>query len=387
MNTFKLYFKIISRGLIWTFLMYFGIFSLFAVVFNNSGDREKSTEFSLYKCDTAVINYDDSQFSDSFEEYIKERSSVNEDIKTEEEIKDALFFRQINMSVIIPENFSEDFLNGKNPELKIESIPDSPSTHLMSMMLNSYLNTYKLYYDGNSGFSEDEIISHVKADLSKESEMSMLNESQKESLSGVNFFFNFAAYVFLAILILCISSIMAIFNELNLRRRCLCSPTKEIRFSMEYFVGNLVISLAVWLIFCVYSFIIYPEQMLSQGGLLYALNSLVFVIIALSIGFLLGNICDSKIISPISTVISLGCAFLGGSFVPQEILGENVLKIARIIPSYWFVRANNTIAETGVFTSGALKEIFGYMGIQLCFAAAFLAAALVIIKRKRTASV
>ena len=127
--------------------------------------------------------------------------------------------------------------------------------------------------------------------------------------------------------------------------------------------------------------------MLSQGGLLYALNSLVFVIIALSIGFLLGNICDSKIISPISTVISLGCAFLGGSFVPQEVLGENVLKIARIIPSYWFVKANDTIAETGVFTSGALKEIFGYMGIQLCFAAAFLAVALVVIKRKRTATV
>ena len=387
MHTFKLYFKIISRGLIWSFLMYFGIFSLFAVIFNNTGGREKSYEFSLYKCDTAVINYDDSKLSDSLEEYIKERSSVNDNIKSKEDIKDAIFFRQIDIAIIIPENFSEDFLNGKNPELKTEAVPDSPSSHLMSLMMNSYLNTYKLYYEGNSGFSEDEIISHVKTDLSKESEMNILNESSKGNLSGVNFFFNFSAYVFLAVLILCISSIMAIFNELNLRRRCICSPTKEIRLSTEYFAGNLVISLAVWFIFCVYAAILYPEQMLSQGGLLYALNSLAFVMIALSLGFLLGNICSPKIINPISTVISLGCAFLGGSFVPQELLGENVLKIARMIPSYWFVRANDTIAETGVFTSDALKEIFGYMGIQLCFAAAFLAAALVIIKRKRTASV
>ena len=71
----------------------------------------------------------------------------------------------------------------------------------------------------------------------------------------------------------------------------------------------------------------------------------------------------------VANVAGLGMAFLGGVFVPLSMLGDGVIKIAHLIPAYWYIRA----AEWVDSDLGSSKiELFEFYGVQLLFAAAFL---------------
>ncbi len=74
-------------------------------------------------------------------------------------------------------------------------------------------------------------------------------------------------------------------------------------------------------------------------------------------------------------------SFLCGVFVPQSLLGENVLTAAKFLPMYWYVKANGILAGTTgeVFTN---EKFFKYLAVELFFAVALYAAALAVTKAK-----
>jgi ABC-2 type transport system permease protein len=135
------------------------------------------------------------------------------------------------------------------------------------------------------------------------------------------------------------------------------------------------------------SFLMYGSYMFTLRGLLFLLNSLVFTMAALSVSFLLGNVIKSKnAMSAASNVVSLGTCFISGVFVPQALLGKQVLKIASFTPNYWYVKTNNTIANLASFNMENLRPVFSNMLIVIGFAAAVLSVTLVVIKQKRMSS-
>ena len=64
-------------------------------------------------------------------------------------------------------------------------------------------------------------------------------------------------------------------------------------------------------------------------------------------------------------MVSLGTAFVSGVFVPQELLGEKVLAMAKFFPMYYYVRINNMKAGSAMDMSYGLR-------MQLLFGAIFL---------------
>lgn len=90
--------------------------------------------------------------------------------------------------------------------------------------------------------------------------------------------------------------------------------------------------------------------------------------------------------SAAANVVALGCSFISGVFVPQEMLGDTVLNIASFTPTYWYIKANSAIAETVEFSFKNLTPIYTDMLIMLAFAVACIAVALVIMKQKRTSA-
>jgi len=69
--------------------------------------------------------------------------------------------------------------------------------------------------------------------------------------------------------------------------------------------------------------------------------------------------------------------------VPQAIMSKAVLSVARFLPSYWFVRANDTITELSKFTTDSLRPIYGSILIQLGFAVALFSVTLLLSKERR----
>jgi ABC-2 type transport system permease protein len=106
--------------------------------------------------------------------------------------------------------------------------------------------------------------------------------------------------------------------------------------------------------------------------------------VALSIGFMAGQFIKGYVAqSAVTNVVSLGASFISGVFIPQFVLGPNVLKISSFLPFYWYVKAVDTIGALPSYSFEDVRPVLGHMLIQLGFAAAFIIISLVAAKQRK----
>lgn len=170
----------------------------------------------------------------------------------------------------------------------------------------------------------------------------------------------------------------------EIKRRNIISKTSYKKINSQLLLGNAFLVFFIWFIYVTISIILYSNVMLTTNGLWFIINSFIFCITALTIGSFVGNLVKSKdAINGIVNVIALGSSFICGAFVPQEYLPEAVLNCAKILPSYWFITNNNTIAGTTNFTKEIINNIIIYMGIILIFSVIFIIANNIVSWKKR----
>lgn len=384
MQVFKSYFKILRRGYIWTFILYLGVFTLITIIFNGNSSFSANTEFSAYKCQTVIIDNDDTDFSNSFKEYMKKNTTPVE-LKNEEDIKDSLFFREIEAAIVIPKGFTDEFMQGKDPVLDIQSVPDSADSKLVTLTANSYLNTYRLYSEGNKSLTNEEISRFVNDDLGIHSKINTTVVKNDNVQPKVETFYNFISYALLAIATLSIGSINAKMNDIKINRRNSCSPKKQSSSTLEIMLANGIVVFVMLVVFNLCAFILYFHQMTAMAMLYYFVNSFVFSLICLGIGILLGYTCKLHMIMVISNVISLGFSFLCGAFVPQSLLSKSVIDVAHFLPAYWFIRNNNVICNAVGQTGGIGNEYYFNLLVQFGFAIAVVSVIFVLFKYRKTA--
>ena len=142
MTVFRAFLKVLNKCKI-TIILYTVLLIFFGAF--NMQTSENSTSFVASKPDILIINRDKEEgITKNLIKYLKENSEII-DIKDDEQaIDDALFYRDVNYIIYIPQNYREDFLNGKNPEIEIKSTGDYQSS-LAEMMLERYLKVASLY--------------------------------------------------------------------------------------------------------------------------------------------------------------------------------------------------------------------------------------------------
>lgn len=123
---------------------------------------------------------------------------------------------------------------------------------------------------------------------------------------------------------------------------------------------------------------------MSNQGIIYIINSFVFTMCATTIAMFIGNLVTNKnAINGIVNVVALGSSFLCGAFVPMEWLPDSVLKIAHILPSYYYISTNEVLTKMEVFNSETLKPIITNMAVMLGFAILFIILSNIVSRRKR----
>lgn len=377
MTVFRTYLKIL-RSYRSVIIMYLSIFLFIALMVGSVGTS--NTSFKVSKPSVFIINNDNSKITDSFISYVKESADIIEIESDEESIKDALFYRKVDYIIEIPKNYGEDFISGKDVKIKSISVPNSTSTMYTEMLFNRYFSIYKTYL--NNGMTDDQISSLVVKDLESSVDVSLLDTSKKD-IDKVCYYYNYTNYTILATCILIIGMITNTFTSKNIKRRNEISPTSYKKINRHLFLGNICLTFAVWLSYVIISFILYKETMLTTPGLLFIINSFVFSIMALSLGFLIGNLVRSKEAqSGIVNIIALGTSFICGAFVPQEYLGSAVLSFAKVLPSYWFITNNNEIALLSNYNFDTIMPIFRNMGIILVSALVFFILTNIVAKKK-----
>ena len=114
------------------------------------------------------------------------------------------------------------------------------------------------------------------------------------------------------------------------------------------------------------------------------MNALLFTIVSLAITYCVGLFSkNAMVLSALCNIISLGMAFLGGVFVPAEIMSDKVLILSRFFPTYWYIDTMQSIMDIGVSVSNKDMSQIGYgFIIQIAFVIAIFAFGLVVSKKK-----
>lgn len=329
------------------------------------------TEFEESKPDLIIVNKDlEDPITKGFTDYLEEHCELKDiDVNDKEKISDAIFYRDVNYIVYIPNHFGKDLLEGKEPKLEYKSTGDENASYCQ-MIIEKYIRTvmiYKDYYEG------EELTKKVGNVVENDTKVTLKTSLDTSSLSSMTRYFNFLNYALLAGCVYCISMILASLKEQNVRKRTIISSFNYKKYNLIVLMSLSIVILAMWMMYMILSFILFKNQMTTSNGIAYMLNSLVFALCSLSIGFLIGNITQNKnAIGGIVNVVALGTSFLCGCFVPFDYMPDYVIKIAHILPTYYFVKNNETIKTIETFGGDVLKPLLINGGIIVAFAILFI---------------
>ena len=379
MTVFKYFFKVLKKYqfmiILYTVLLIgFGAFSL--------QSNKEAGDFNATKPDVFIINHDEgNKFTQNLYDYIVKNANIVEIENKEQAIADALFYRDVNCIIEIPQNYAQDFKEQKNPELKIRQTGDSDGSY-MEMLLTRYLKVANAYQAEIK--EEEELIQKINTTIEKQVDVEIHSTIDTNALSQAAFYYNFANYSILAGCVFVIATVISSFKEKNIQKRTIISSMKYTNLNRQLFWGNFAFAFLLWLLYVIVSFVLIKGAMLSIQGLLYIFNSFLFMICSLSIALLIGNLTNNKnAINGIVNVLALGCSFLCGAFVPIELLPEGILKFARILPSYWYIQNNEWIKAAEKFDLESLIPFFEKCGIVILFIIAFVVISNFVTARKR----
>lgn len=380
MTIFKAFLKVLNKNkppiiLYTVILICFGAF--------NFQTNDKSISFVADKPDVYIVNNDEEEgITKNLVNYLKDNSNIVE--LDEERLDDALFYRDVNYIVYIPKNYRSDFLNGKNPSIEVKSTTDAQAS-FEEMLLERYLkvaNTLQGIYQ-----DEEELISEINEALKTEASIELDSKVDVSSLAKATFFYNFLSYSMLAGVIYVICLIISSFNSRNVRKRIIISRMNYQKHNHILLLSNMLFAFTLWLIYVIMSIVLCGSIIFTTSGIIYLINSLLFTIMSVTLALLISTIVNNKdAINGIVNVVALGSSFLCGAFVPVEYLPSFIIKIAHILPSYWFINTNETVKYLEVFNFNSLKPIITNMGMLVFFSILFIILNSIISKKKQILS-
>lgn len=378
MTVFRTYLKVLKSCII-TVAIYTIVLIIFGIF--NMQTSDTSTNFVSDKPDILIINNDDeNNITKNLISYIESNSNIIDIENTQEKIEDALFYRDVNYIIYIPKNYSKDFLDNKNPKIEIKSTGDYQSS-LAEMMLSRYIKVANIYKGVTD--SEEDLINKINDTLSKEAEVEVTSKLDTTSLSKSSFYYNFTSYSMLAGCVYVICLILFSFKSENIKKRTVISSMNYRKYNRDLLLSNGLFAIVLCIFYVIFSVILLGDIMFTLNGLMYIVNLFVFTICTLSIALLIGNLVSNKnAINGIVNVVALGSSFLCGAFVPTEFLPDTVLKIAHILPTYYYINNNEVISKLETFSIDAIKPIAINILIMFVFAIVFVVITNIVSRKK-----
>ena len=379
MIVFKTILKILNKlkGLI---ILYTIMLISVTLVNQTSGNVDS---FEEVKPSVIIVNNDksESKVTNHFIKYLENHMEVKDiDESDEEKIDDALFYRDVSLVVYIPDGFGEDLLNNKDVNVEYKTSGDKGSSY-GKMLVQNYFDSFNIY---NNYYNGDELFNRLDNALNLDVNVEVKSKVDTNSLSRMARFFNFLNYAILAGCVYSISMILASLKSENVRKRTIVSSYDYKKYNRIVLEACSIVIFGMWILYMILALIIFKDLFISMNGLWYVINSFVFSLCSLCIGFLIGNITQNKgAISGIVNVVSLGSSFLCGCFVPFEFMPDYVIKIAHIFPTYYFVINNEALKVMDNFSLSSVSPLIFNMGIVLIFGVCFVIITNYVSKKKQ----
>ncbi len=379
MTVFKTFFRIVNK-LKPTIILYTALLIIFGAV--NMKTSDNNINFVNSKPDILIINKDVNKgLTKNLIDYMKKNSNIVKVENNEEKINDALFYREVSYVIYIPKDYRKNVLLGKNPKLDIKKT-DEYDAHLSEMMLKRYIKLQNIY--NKEAGSEDELITLINDNINDDVNVKITSKVDTSKTYNIAYYFNFASYSILAIIIYIICLVLCSFKEESISKRINISSINYKSHNNKILLASIVFSSIVWLLFVIIGVTIVGDIMFSIRGLISIINSFIFTFCALTLSILISSLTNNKnAISGIVNVIALGSAFLCGAFVPAEYLPSSVLNFAHILPAYYYINSNDLLKNIDVINISSMHPIIINMIIIIMFSILFIILNNVVTRKKR----
>ena len=379
MTVFKTFFRIVNK-LKPTIILYTALLIIFGAV--NMKTSDNNINFVNSKPDILIINQDVNKgLTKNLIDYMKKNSNIVKVENNEEKINDALFYREVSYVIYIPKDYRKNVLLGKNPKLDIKKT-DEYDAHLSEMMLKRYIKLQNIY--NKEAGSEDELITLINDNINDDVNVKITSKVDTSKTYNIAYYFNFASYSILAIIIYIICLVLCSFKEESISKRINISSINYKSHNNKILLASIVFSSIVWLLFVIIGVTIVGDIMFSIRGLISIINSFIFTFCALTLSILISSITNNKnAISGIVNVIALGSAFLCGAFVPAEYLPSSVLNFAHILPAYYYINSNDLLKNIDVINISSMHPIIINMIIIIMFSILFIILNNVVTRKRR----
>ena len=362
MTVYKYFIKIAlkNKGVIFSYTIIFLILS----IINGSTNVQRENSFMETKLDIGIIDNSSSPLSIGLIDYLVEKNNIIDTKLDEYYIKEQIFLQIADAIIIIPKDFEERVISKENA---VELFTDARKIESFQIQnqINKFISFANATYE-NGEFDLDSVSSVLEQSTNVEIIKSKGVDINQKANQWFRFYFNFTSYVILGIYISVIGLVMTDYNDINIENRRKVSSKKFLKFNSEIYLGQLTIAILLTSFFILGSIILKGKYIGEVDFIKYVVNTIIFSFAALCLTFLINNLSSNKfIISGLSTVLSLGTSFISGVMVPQQLLGEKVLNIAKFFPTYYFVKINDMDIKS-------LLEIRYEIFMQILFAITFL---------------
>ena len=317
-----------------------------------------------------------------FMNYLRENTKIRDDFEDDDLLKDALFYEEVAIVLDIPENFHQDIALGYHPEIKMRSSAGYVA-ELAKVTVRRYLSIAEAY--AATHLSEQALVEKVDKAVVEDVEVEMKSAVDSAKFAKASRYYSFANYTILSCFITIICLIMSAFNRINVRKRNLISCVEIKKMNRILLRNCCIYAFFGWLFYVTLSvFVLGTDVMFTGQGVLYAANSFAFAVCATTIAYLISIFgLSAGAVNGLQNVIGLGSSFLCGAFVPAEYLPESVLAFAHVLPSYYYINANDKIMALGGFDFASLWPIIFEIIVVIGFSAGFVVLANMLAKKRQ----
>ena len=380
MTVFKCYMKILKQNLGLVFL-YLGIFFSVSIVLQMAAQKGEDSLYQTTSIDLGVVNPDDSLLSSGFVDYLSQIHHVTIMENDPETLQENLFYRNVEYIIQIPADFYKTCIqNGES--LKVTKVPGSYSSYYIDQQISSYLDTMRTYLA--AGFSQEEAITALKSQV-HEPVTKLSSNSVSTDKSPLVYYFRYIPYLFLGALCYTMGYILMAFKKGDIQKRMAASAISSRRQTLEGLLAMGMIGAGLWFLGILGAVLMYRNSFLDSRMLpYYLLNTLLMLIVALSLSYLIGMfINNSDLLSGAANIVSLSMCFLCGVFVPMDVMDKSVLKVSQFLPVYWYEQVNEILSSHISLTFQLQEKVWLGMGIELLFAVVFVFLIMVVTKHRR----
>ena len=363
-----------------TFLLYSSIFIVMAVVAGMFAGGQQG-EFVRASFNIGVVNRDGAhQISQALISYLEGLHTVipmDDDVNI---LKDEIFFNRIFYALIIDENFGADLAAGNTGELWHITTPQNIGINaLVGRQIDSFVHTIRGYLA--AGFDYDQAIY-----LSKQDHVNTVTVLTSEENFFISMYFSSLTFITFTLVVMSLSLTLMVFKEKDLASRLEVSPTPNKTRIFWFTLSGGSLAYGMWALMMIPAHFLHHESLFSVRGAMHMLNTFVLVTVCIGIAILLTEVAKNEdIVVRITTMIGVIASVTGGPFVDLEELAAPIRAIARFTPSFWNAQGNQLLFGSFLGTDVNMTDFWMSICIQLGFAAAFFAVALVIGREKKQA--